>query len=126
MKATRVPIKYSSAWAWLLTIVGAPRRFADIRISDDGVRVRMGVHFRARFRRSDVAAVVPARAHVSIGAHGWKGRWLVNGAHRPIAAIELARPVPARVLGFPIWLRELLVSVDDVASLERLLLSRVG
>jgi hypothetical protein len=126
MKTTRTPIKYSRAWAWLLTIVGAPRRFADIRVGDDRVRVRMGWFFRARFRRSDVATVVPARAHVSIGAHGWKGRWLVNGAHRPIAAIELTAAVPARVLGFPIELRELLVSVDDVALLERLLLSRVG
>ena len=50
--------------------------------------------------------------------HGWRGRWLVNGAHRPIARITLALPGRARVLGFPVQLRELLVSVDDVAELR--------
>ena len=36
--------------------------------------------------------VVDHRPVVSIGVHGWRGRWLVNGAHRPIAAIRLAAP----------------------------------
>jgi hypothetical protein len=47
----------------------------------------------------------------------------VNGAHRPIARITLALPVSARVLGVKVQLRELLVSVDDVAQLQRLLLT---
>jgi hypothetical protein len=55
--------------------------------------------------------------------HGWRGRWLVNGAHRPIATITLALPARARVLGFPVRLRELLLCVDDVAELQRALLT---
>jgi hypothetical protein len=60
---------------------------------------------------------------VSIGVHGWRGRWLVNGASRPIARIVLALPTHAFVLGFRVHLSELLVSVDDVAGLRRLLLT---
>ena len=36
--------------------------------------------------------VVEHRPVVSVGVHGWKGRWLVNGAHRPIAVITSAQP----------------------------------
>jgi hypothetical protein len=120
---TTVPIKYAGPWAGLLAVVGAPAKWSDIRVDATGVRVRMSVMFRTRFDRAAVAAVVPHRAVVSIGAHGWKGRWLVNGAHKPIATIILRQPVPARVLGFRVQLRELMVSVDDVAGLERLLVT---
>jgi hypothetical protein len=60
---------------------------------------------------------------MSVGVHGWRGRWLVNGANRPIGRITLSLPAKARVLGVRISLRELLVSVDDVAELQRLLLT---
>ena len=120
---TRIPIKYSKAWAWLLTMALIPRRFSYIEIDGDTIRVRMSWAFRTRFSRGDVSAVVPNRTVVSIGAHGWKGRWLVNGAHRPIAKITLALPTTGRVLGVRVTVRELLVSVDDVAQLRRLLLA---
>ena len=45
--------------------------------------------------------------------HGWRGRWLVNGAAGPLVALEIAAAGHARVLGFPVVLRELLVSVDE-------------
>ncbi len=116
---TRIPIKYANAWRWFLTILGAPPRWADLRVDGRGrVRVRMSFFFRTRFDRANVADVARYRTCVSVGAHGWDGRWLVNGAHRPIAAITLREPVRARVLGFPVHLRELLVSVDDVAALR--------
>jgi len=38
---TRIPIKYSKAWAWLLTSVLVPRRLAYIEIDGDTIRVRM-------------------------------------------------------------------------------------
>ena len=120
---TRIPIKYSKAWAWLLTIMLLPQRFSYIEVDGDTIRVRMSYGFRARFTRGDVSAVDTNRFAVSIGVHGWRGRWLVNGAHRPIARISLALPVKARVLGVGVRVRELLVSVDDVAELQRLLLT---
>lgn len=120
---TRIPIKYAKVWSGLLTTLLMPRRLSYVEIDGDTIRVRMSYAFRARFTRGDVSAVSAHRTVVSIGVHGWRGRWLVNGAHRPIARITLALPVNARVVGFRVGLRELLVSVDDVAELQRLLLT---
>jgi hypothetical protein len=120
---TRIPIKYSKAWSWLLTSVLLPRRFSYIEIDGGTIRVRMSYAFRVRFTRADISEVRANRTVLSIGVHGWRGRWLVNGAHRPIARITFALPVRARVLGFGVQLRELLVSVDDVAELQRALLT---
>jgi hypothetical protein len=109
----RIPIRYTRPWSWLLTVLLIPRRFAYIRIDDDIVRVRLGWAFRTRFLRATVVSVSDHRPVVSVGAHGWKGRWLVNGANRPIATIRLSSPARARVLGVPIMVRELMVSVED-------------
>ena len=119
----RIPIRYGNPWKWLLPLFLLPARLAYIRIDGDSVRVRMAWGFRIKFPKASVQAVSDHRPVVSIGAHGWKGRWLVNGAHRPIARITFAIPVRARVLGFGVQLRELLVSVDDVAELQRALLT---
>jgi hypothetical protein len=109
----RIPIRYSNPWRWVLTILLLPPRASYIRIDGDIVKVRMAWAFRTKFARRDVTDVTKHRPVVSIGAHGWKGRWLVNGAHRPIAIIRLAQPAKARLIGFPVTVRELWVSVDD-------------
>jgi hypothetical protein len=116
-------IKYSSTWAWLLALCALPARSAFIEVDGDTIRVHMGLAFRTRFTRGDISAVEPRGPVVSVGVHGWRGRWLVNGANRPIARIVLALPTHAFVLGFRVRLSELLVSVDDVAALRRLLLT---
>ncbi len=120
---TRFPIKYSKLWAWLLRSVLLHRRLAYIEIDGNDVRVRMSYAFRARFSRGDISTVGTHRPVISIGVHGWRGRWIVNGSHRPIARITFALPVKARVLGVGVHLRELLVSVDDVAELQRALVT---
>ena len=120
---TRIPIRYSKMWSWLLTIALLPRGLAYIEVDANTIRVRMSWAFRARFTRGDVSSVDTHRPVASIGVHGWRGRWLVNGANRPIAKVAFALPIRARVLGFPVQLRELLVSVDDVAELRRALLT---
>jgi len=117
----RIPIRYCAPWSWLLPILLLPARLSYIRIDGDTVRVRLGWAFRAKFPRADVVDVAKHRPVVSIGAHGWNGRWLVNGAHRPIAAIQLAQPARARVMGFPVKLTELLVSVEDRDLLREVL-----
>jgi len=120
---TRFAIKYSKPWSWLLAIVIIPSHLAYLEIDGNTIRVRMSWAFRAKFTRGDVSGVGTHRPVVSVGVHGWRGRWLVNGANRPIARITFALPVKARVLGVGIQLRELLVSVDDVAELQRALLT---
>src|SRR4051812_9850843 len=109
----RIPIKYSKPWSGLLTILLMPRRFSYVEIDGGTIRVRMSYAFRAKFTRDDISEVGAHRPIVSIGVHGWRGRWIVNGANRPIARITLALPISARVLGVGVSVREILVSVDD-------------
>ncbi|HEV7523553.1 MAG TPA: hypothetical protein VGP92_01225 [Acidimicrobiia bacterium] len=120
---TRIRIRYSKLWSWLFALLLMPQRFSYIEVDGDTIRIRMAFAFRSRFSRGDISAVSSHRPIVSVGVHGWRGRWLVNGAHRPIARITLALPVRARVLGVGVSVRELLVSVDDVAELQRALLT---
>ena len=120
---TRIPIKYAKPWTWVLSLCALPARYSYIEVDGDKIRVRMGWAFRSRFTRGDVSTVESNRPVVSVGVHGWRGRWLVNGANRPIGRITLALPAKARVLGIGISVREILVSVDDVAQLQRLLLT---
>ena len=73
-----------------------------------------------RFRRSDVSSAAPADIRpLSRGVHGFGGKWLVNGAGRGILRIELRSPPRAYVMGIPLRLRELLVSVGDPAALAK-------
>jgi hypothetical protein len=118
----RIPISYSRAWRWLLTICLLPRAAAYIHVTGDDVKISMGWAFRTTFSRLDVIEVVDQRSVMSVGVHGWRGRWLVNGANSPIAAIRLSRPVRARVLGIATNVREILVSVDDRDALRRALI----
>jgi hypothetical protein len=114
----RISIRYGTPWRWLLPIFLLPARFAYIDIDGDVVKIRMSWAFRAKFSKSMVSEVSDHRPCVSIGVHGFRGRWLVNGAHRPIARIRLAQPVQARIIGLPLAVREILVSVEDRNTLR--------
>ena len=117
----RIPIRYGNPWRWILPFLLLPARSAYLRIDGDVVKVRMSWAFRTKFSRGDVTEVAKHRPVVSVGAHGWNGRWLVNGAHRPIATITLSRPARGRVAGFPVTVREVLVSVEDRDALRQAL-----
>ena len=52
------------------------------------------------------------RRPLSIGVHGWRGRWLVNGSRQGLVVIDVDPPHRARVAGVPVSLRELIVSVE--------------
>jgi hypothetical protein len=114
----RYPITFDPWYRWLSSVLGLPPSSAYVEIDGEEVEVRMGWAFRSRFRRSDVSSAAPADIRpISRGVHGFGGKWLVNGAGRGILRIEL-RPQPrAYVMGIPLPLRELLVSVGDPATL---------
>ena len=100
--------------------VGLTPRRSYLDIGPDSVRVRMGWAFQADLPRSSIVSVHRVEKNPypgSFGAHGWRGRWLVNGAAGPLVSIELEPPVRARVARFPVRLRELLVSVEDPEGL---------
>jgi hypothetical protein len=118
----RYPITFEPWYRWLSTVLGLPPSGAYVEIDGDDASVRMGWAFRARFRRSDVASAAPVDMRpISRGVHGFAGRWLVNGAGRNILRIELRPEQNARLMGIPVRLRELFVSVNDPAELAKAL-----
>ncbi|MDF1605528.1 hypothetical protein [Nocardioides sp. YIM 152315] len=86
-----------------------------VEVSRSALLVSMGWAFRAVVPRATVTevAAVPWR-RMSIGAHGWRGRWLVNTATGPLVRVRVDPATPGRVLGFPVRVRELTLSIDDV------------
>jgi hypothetical protein len=94
-----------------------PPKAAYLHLNLDSVRVRMGVGFRAEFPRASIRSPRRVRNQISIGVHGGRGGWLVNGASGPLVAFCLDPPTRARVYGVPVRLREVAVSVDDPDAL---------
>jgi len=109
----------------LLSVLGAGPRFSSIELDDDRLRVRMGWWFRAEIPISAMTSVGPNRGFVDgIGVHGGFGRWLVNGAATGIVTIDIDPPLRARVMGVPIRLRKLRVSVQAPEELIAALADR--
>lgn len=83
-----------------------------VEVTDTAIDVRLGVGFAATIPRSDVRSVVPWSGTVTgWGAHGWRGRWLVNGSSQGIVTITIDPPAKGRVLGIGVSLRELSISL---------------
>ena len=123
--ATRFPIQFDAPYARLSRALFIPPSDSYVEIADNEVSVRMGWAFRAKFDRSRVtrASLSGKRIPLTRGVHGWAGRWLVNGAGDGIVAIDLDPTQRARVMGFPVRLRQLLVSVEDPSALAGALAS---
>jgi hypothetical protein len=102
----------------VLSAFGAGPAFSSITLDGDCLRVRMGWSFHAEVPRRSIAGATPHRGLVGgIGVHGWRGRWLVNGAASGLVTIAIDPPARARVLGVPVRLRELCVSVESPEAL---------
>ncbi len=115
----RFPIRFDPWYRALSRAVLLPPSDAFVEVDDAEVRIRMAWAFRARLPRTAIAAVAPhRRIPLSRGVHGWAGRWLVNGSGDGVLELALAPAQRAVVLGFPVRLRTLLVSVDDPAGLR--------
>jgi hypothetical protein len=117
MSAARVRIRCRPWWIPLLTVCGMPPKTSYLDIGSDAVRVRMGVGFRVELLRSSIRSPRRVRNRISIGVHGGRGTWLVNGASGPLIAFSLDPPCRARVYGVPVRLHELVLSVDDPDAL---------
>ncbi len=114
----RFPIRFDRAYGLLSTALFLRPSDSFVEVVGDEVTVRMAWGFRARFPRSAVASASKYRGFVlSRGVHGLAGRWLVNGSGAGVVALRLEPEQRARVLGIPVRLRELLVSVEKPASL---------
>ena len=103
----------------LLVATGMPQSRAWVEVDDATVQVRMGWGFSADIPRTSVsgARLHEGRTPLSIGVHGWRGRWLVNGSRSGLVVIDIDPPTEAKVCGVTVSLRELVVSVDEPEEL---------
>ena len=117
------PIRYGF-FRPLLSALGAGPAFSRVDVDSDHLRVRMGWTFRADV---PLSSVTDAKRYSGlaggIGVHGWRGTWLVNGGIRGIVEIAIDPPAQAKVLGVPVRLKVLQVSVKSpeelIAALSR-------
>jgi hypothetical protein len=106
----------------LLAATGMPKSKGYMEIGDTDLDVHMSWAFSASIPLTAITSAEPLDNKVmSIGVHGWRGRWLVNGAGHRLVKIMIDPPVKAKAVQFPINLRELTVSVEDPDEFVRAL-----
>ena len=114
----RFPISFDRWYAVLSSLLGLSPASAYVDLDSTRVEVRMGWAFRARFPRSAVSSISALDIRpLSRGVHGFGGRWLVNGSGRGVLSIRVNPAQRAYVMGVPVRLRELLVSVSEPTAL---------
>ncbi|MGH7272030.1 MAG: hypothetical protein ACREJ3_16490 [Polyangiaceae bacterium] len=120
--AMRFAIRFDPAFRVLCRALFLSPEESHVDVAEDLVHVKFSWSFRASFPRSSVASTrtSPERP-LSRGVHGFAGRWLVNGAGDGILEIDFEPEQRAHVLGWPVRLRRLLVSVDDPNALAEAL-----
>ena len=117
-KPQRFFILFDQWYMVLSSVLLLPPSSSYVEVDDKQIRVRMGWAFRSSFPRGAVASV--AESHgltLSRGVHGFAGRWLVNGSGQRILTIDLKPTQRGYVMGFPVRLNQLMVSVEDPAGL---------
>lgn len=93
-------------------------RFSGIDVDATTVRVRMGWGFRATIPRSAITEVATTERRVwSRGAHGWNGRWLVNGSGKGLVTLTIDPAARGFAVGIPIHIRTLTVSASTPTEL---------
>ena len=118
MRSQRFPIQFDAWYGILSSALFLPPSSSYVEVNGEEVRVRMGWAFRCRFPRAAVALAAETHGHpLSRGVHGFAGRWLVNGSGRGILTIDLTPTQRGYVMGFPVRVRQLMVSVVEPAAL---------
>jgi len=98
----------------LLSVLGMGPAFSSVALDGDTLRVRMGWAFRATIPVHQVTGVTARQGLVGgIGVHGWRSRWLVNGAATGLVTIAVDPRVRAWAVGIPVKLGELTVSLEN-------------
>ncbi len=113
------PIKRSPWWRFLLMLFGATTAHSYLPVDGERLVARFG-WYRLELPRAQIVAVEPVRWPWWAGI-GWRvggGRLGLIGATAPVLCIRLASPHRTRLLGIPLQVRELYVSVDDPAAVQ--------
>jgi hypothetical protein len=118
----RFPIRFDGWYAALSTALFLFPSSSYVEVDGEEVRVRMGWAFRSRFARAAVASALEMNERpLSRGVHGFAGRWLVNGSGQGILTIDLRPSQRGFVMGFPVRLRQLMVSLMEPRALADIL-----
>jgi hypothetical protein len=97
---------------------GCGPKHSRIELQNGSLVVRFGWGFRTEIPLTSIKAAQRNTDRVyAWGAHGWRGKWLVNGSSKDIVELTIDPPARAYVTGFPINLRTLYVSVTDPDAL---------
>lgn len=117
-------ISYAGPFRFLATITATGPSHSGVTVTDDHVDIRMGWAFRTRIPRSAIRSVEqPVRipSLMGYGVHGWNGRWAVNGSQSGAVRLTIDPAGQGRVLGIPVSLRTLYVSLEQPAAFESVL-----
>lgn len=113
----RFPIRFTGANK-AMVVLGLRPANSFVDVGPETVTIRMGWAFRATLPRSSVTAAVHDHDRVlGWGAHGWRGRWLVNGSSSNIVRIGFEPRGRGRTAGFPVNVAIARVSVDEPDAL---------
>jgi len=118
----RFPIRFDTWYGVLSRLLLLPPADSYVEVDSREVRVRMSWAFRTCFPKTAVVSVseVPDRP-LSRGVHGFSGRWLVNGSGQGILSIDLMPDQRGYIMGMPVRLRQLMVSVINPKALVAVL-----
>lgn len=109
----RFPIRFTGANR-AMVLLGLSPRSCVVELTATDVVVRMAWSFHTQFPRASVRTAERDTDRVGgWGAHGWNGRWLVNGSSSGIVRVTIDPEATAHVLGWPVRLRILRVAVED-------------
>ena len=108
---------------WMLPLsvpFGLGPKHSQVEVRDGALHVSMGWGFSAEIPLASITEASRWEGRItSWGVHGWRGRWLVNGSSDGVVALTIDPPVKAKVVGVPVTLRELGISVTDPDDLLR-------
>lgn len=114
MSTVTFAISYARAMGPLLSLLGTGPRASAVVVSPDSIDVRMGWAFTAHIPTGTIQVAEPDTAPIlGWGVHGWRGRWLVNGSAHGLVRLRIEPVAQARVLGFPVRLSVLRLSLVD-------------
>lgn len=99
----------------MTALLAGPRR-CRVELTGDRLKVTMGLAgwaFSSSLRRSAIVRAERVRGPVwGWGAHGWRGRWLVNGSSRGLVRVTVEPHGRGRCLVVPVKIRQLTLSLD--------------
>jgi hypothetical protein len=117
-KPQRFPIRFDGWYGILSSMLFLPPASSYVEVDSQQVRVQMSWAFRSCFPISAVVSVTESHEHpLSRGVHGFAGRWLVNGSDQGILTVDLTPDQRGYVMGFPVRLQQLMVSVTEPEAL---------